>query len=94
MRTSNIHIHFLRKEPEKTVGREEQPGTAVDGTKHMIRTADKKILQRKIMSTQIELQRSPKKHFFPNKQTERIGWQVRQFIGKNTIEGGKNHFRI
>ena len=45
----------------------EQTKNAVDGTEHTLRTADNKILHRKILSTPTESQRSPKKDLSPIK---------------------------
>ena len=45
----------------------EQPRITVDGIEHTVRTADKKILQRKLKSTPTELQRSLRKDLSPNK---------------------------
>ena len=69
METSNIHTLFLKKAKQKrSLERkyEEQPRIAVDGTEHTVRSADKKILHRKLVSTPIASQRSPKKDLFPN----------------------------
>ena len=46
----------------------DQPRIAVDGTENTVRTADNKILHRKVISTPIEFQRSPKKDLSPNMQ--------------------------
>ena len=40
---------------------EEKPKVAIDGAKPMVRTADKKLFQRKLISTQVNSQRSPQK---------------------------------
>ena len=45
----------------------EQPRIAIDGTKHTVRTADNKSLHRKLISSPIDSQRSPKNNLSPNK---------------------------
>ena len=46
---------------------EEQPKTAFDGTKQTVRTADKRVLHRKLTPTQLEYQRSLKNNMSQNK---------------------------
>ena len=49
----------------------EQPTIAIDGTEHMFRTKDKKIIYQKLISTPLKFQKSPKKDISLKKHTLR-----------------------
>ena len=67
------YIFFEKWNEKKSWKRknEERSRRAVDGTEHTVRTADVKILHRKLLSAPIESQRSPKRDSSPNKHKMR-----------------------
>ena len=72
----------------------EQPKIAIDGTEHTVRSTDNKVLHRKLISTLYNFQRSPKMkcHLINiNLETQR---KVRECVGENMEDGGRNIFRI
>ena len=67
-----IRIIEKRNQKESLEGKyKEQLRIAADGTKHTVRTADHKIFYRNLISSPIELKRSPNKDVSPNKQNLR-----------------------
>ena len=60
---------FVKKNQGKSLETKikETPKTGIDGTNHTVRTEDDRILYRKLISTLVKIQRSPKKDLLPNK---------------------------
>ena len=58
---------FFEKTNQKNHWKGKKPRSAVDCTEHTVRPADKKFSHRKLLSTPIELQRSPKMDLARNK---------------------------
>ena len=56
----------------------EQPRFAVDGTEDTVRTADRKVSHRNLLSTLIEFQRSPKKDLSSNKH--KLRWPGGKYV--------------
>ena len=65
----------------------EKQKIAIDGTEHTVRTTDQKNLRRKLLSTPLEIQKSPEKNVSPKKHTERTRWKVHESIGRSEETG-------
>ena len=82
--------------PEKSMERncKEQPETAVDGTKHTVRTTEKKILHRKLISTRLKSQIAEKSCFVEVTYLETTQRKKSDCFFKSTESGGNNNFRV
>ena len=93
-----IPVYTFREEKsEKNIGKKykQQPEIAVDGTEHtLVRTTDNKFLYRKLTSTLLNFQRSPKKDPSPEQHILRVPSGKSECFGESTKNGEGNTFWI
>ena len=58
----------MEKSEELNEKNEAQPKNAIDGTHDIVRTAEKRFLLRKLLTTPVKFQESPRKDMSPNKR--------------------------